>query len=152
MVEAPTSAGAGDGDSLLVELRAINEEVEASMQDMEGLVRLAVQPGNAVLSTARLRFSRSLRRHLQHVDGAIMAHLRATDAAGVKPAIDAYRRLLHDYHEAAAHHVARWPSTSVAADWEGYRRSVADMLAKLRKRIMAEQRDILPLLGRARAR
>ena len=133
-------------ERLAAELLAINDEVEAAAVEMEHLAGLAASPGAGTLSAARLRFSRALRRHLEHVDGTILAHLRATTDASAKPAIDGFRRLLHDYHDAAAHHVARWPSTSVAADWDGYRRSAGDMLVRLRRRIEAERRDIHPLL------
>ena len=77
----------------------------------------------------------------------MLPQLRSSSNARPTIAVEEFRRLLHDYHEAAAHHVARWPSTSVAADWQGYRRSVADMLTRLRKRIEVERRDILPLLA-----
>lgn len=147
MVDAGQPAdGPRLGYDLLSDLLTIDREVEAGALEMEHLARMTELPDNATLSTARLRFSRALRRHLQHVDGAVLKHLRATTDVTAKPAIDDFRRLLHDYHEAAAHHVARWPSTSVAADWDGYRRSVGDMLSRLRKRIEIEHRDIHPLL------
>lgn len=149
MVEASPTAQSGH---LLTELLAINEEVDASAQELERLVRLPALPDGALLSAARLRFSRVLRRHLQHVDGSIQSHLRTAADAAAKPRIDAYRQLLNDYHEAAAHHVARWPSTSVTTDWDGYRQSVGDMLVRLRQRIVVERRDIHPLLADARSR
>ena len=148
MDDGSTSVGRRvDGNRALAELRVINDEVEAGALGMERLARLAAYPEGASLSTARLRLSRALRRHLEHVDGAVLPHLHTTMNAGVKSAIDQYRRLLYDYHEAAAHHVARWPSTSVTADWDGYRRSVADMLSRLRTRIEVERRDIHPLIA-----
>lgn len=140
------------GVLLLRELEAINGEVDAGALEMERLTRLTAAPEGAALSSARLRFSRGLRRHLQHIDGPILSHLRATAGADAKPAIDGFRRRLHDYHEAAAHHVARWPSTSVTADWDGYRRSVAEMLVRLRQRVEVERRDIHPLLAGTRRR
>ena len=142
-----SAAGLADGNRLLAELRVLNDEVEAGALEMERLARLAVHPDGTSLSTARLRFSRALRRHLEHVSGAILPHLHTTANASGKSAIDHYRRLLHDYHEAAAHHVARWPSTSVTADWDGYRHSVAEMLSRLRKRTEVERRDIHPLIA-----
>lgn len=132
-----------EGDRLLEELIAINDEVDASALDMERLAQLATLPENTVLSAARLRFSRALRRHLLHAGGAVLPHLRNTRAS---PAVDDFQRLLHEYHEAAAHHVARWPSTSVATDWHGYRKSVGEMLARLRMRAEIERRTIHPLL------
>ncbi|WP_174274026.1 hypothetical protein [Sphingomonas bacterium] len=147
MVDAVAPAG-----DRLAELLAINEEVEAGALEMKRLAALPALPDGAALSAARLRFSRALRRHLQHIDGAVLPHLRATADAAAKPAIEAFRQLLHDYHEAAAHHVARWPSTSVTADWDGYRRSVDDMLVRLRKRGEVERRDIHPLLAGTGAR
>ncbi len=139
--------GSPDASRLMTELLAINEEVDASGLEMERLARLPVLDDGSVLSAARLRFSRALRRHLQHVDGAILPYLRKTASAKTRSVVDDYRRLLHDYHEAAAHHVANWPSTNVATDWSGYRTSVADMLARLRRRIEVESRDIHPLLA-----
>lgn len=150
MADAAFPAPADDapaGVLLLFDLTAINSEVDAGALEMERLTRQTTVPEGAALSSARLRFSRGLRRHLQHIDGPVLSHLRATAGADAKPAIDAFRRLLHDYHEAAAHHVARWPSTSVTADWDGYRRSVAEMLARLRRRVEIERRDIYPLLA-----
>ena len=138
------------GGVLLSELVEINAEVETGAIEMGRLMQMMRAPEGAALSNARLRFSRGLRRHLQHIDGPVLSHLRATAGADAKPAIDAFRRLLQDYHEAAAHHVARWPSTSVAADWDGYRRSVAEMLARLRQRVEVERRDIHPLLNGTR--
>lgn len=135
------------GDRLLAALLAINGEVEASAREMASLARLPALPDGAVLSAARLRFSRALRHHLQHVDTAVQPHLLAAADRAAKPRIDAYKQLLHRYHEAAAHHVARWPSTRVTTDWDGYRRSVSDMLARLRERVAAERRDIHPLLA-----
>ncbi|WP_375396685.1 hypothetical protein [uncultured Sphingomonas sp.] len=153
MIDAePSTDGSPAGDLLLAELRAINDEVEAGAREMERLSRLTALPDGAALSTARLRFSRALRRHLQHVDGAILSYLRVATAVTATPAVEDFRRLLHEYHEAAAHHVARWPSTSVVADWDGYRRSVADMLARLRERTEVEKRDIHPLLAGKRPR
>lgn len=140
------------GPALLADLQAINRDVEACGLQMERLARMTDLPDTAALSTARLRFSRALRRHLQHVDGGILKHLGDTTDAAARQAVAGYRRLLHEYHEAAAHHVARWPSTSVTTDWEGYRRSVADMLARLRQRVKVEQRDIHPRLAGQRAR
>ena len=140
------------GPALLADLLAINQEIEAAGLEMERLSRMPDLPDPASLSIARLRFSRALRRHLQHVDGAMADHLRDAADTRAKPAIAGYRRLLMDYHEAAAHHVGRWPSTSVAADWEGYRCSVADMLARLRRRVEVEKRDIHPLLSAPRSR
>lgn len=148
---SPAVAPSGD-EGLLRDLLAINDEIEASEREMARLVGLAELPDGGALSTARLRFSRVLRRHLQHVDGPILSHLRTTADPRAKPAIDAFRLLLQEYHEAAAHHVARWPSTSVTADWNGYRRSVKDMLARLRNRIAVERRDIHPLLAETRHR
>ena len=150
MVDDGSSAAApAHGEGLLRELLAINDEIDASQQEMARLVGLAELPDGSTLSTARLRFSRALRRHLQHVDGPILSHLRTTADPRAKPTLDAFRLLLQEYHEAAAHHVARWPSTSVTADWDGYRRSVNDMLARLRNRIAVERRDIHPLLAGA---
>lgn len=143
----PFPAEAKGKEHLLAELLKINDEVDASAAEVERLSRATVVPDSAILSTARLRFSRALRRHLQHVDGAVLPQLRSPSNARPTIAVEEFRRLLHDYHEAAAHHVARWPSTSVAADWHGYRKSVADMLVRLRKRIEVERRDILPLLA-----
>lgn len=141
------SEGGPRGGDVLATLLAINQEVATAGQEMERLARLTELPDAAVLSTARLRFSRALRRHLQYVDQTVLTQLRgAVDDYGP---VTAYRRLLQDYHEAAAHHVARWPSTSVTADWHGYRRSVADMLDRLGKRVEAERRDIYPLLDDA---
>ena len=144
--EAPAERRAM-GMSLLAGLTAIDEDVDAGALAMEQLVKLNALPDGALLSAARLRFSRALRRHLQHVDGAIMPYLQATLDARASQLIGDYRRTLNSYHEAAAHHVAQWPSNSVAADWGGYRRSVADMLSRLRKRIEIERRDIHPLLA-----
>ena len=143
---APAAAPSGD-ERLLLDLLALNDEIDVSGQEIERLVMLAELPDGSLLSAARLRFSRALRRHLQYVDGTILSHLRVTADPRAKPALDAFRLLLQEYHEAAAHHVARWPSTSVTADWDGYRQSVKDMLAKLRNRIAVERRDIHPLLA-----
>lgn len=140
------------GPALLADLQAINRDVEACGLEMERLARMTDLPDTAAISTARLRFSRALRRHLQHVDEAVLKHLGDTTDAAAWQAVVGYRRLLHDYHEAAAHHVARWPSTRVTADWEGYRRSVAEMLTRLRKRLEVEQREIHPLLSDPRNR
>lgn len=148
----PSASGSPDGSRLMTELLTINEEVGASGLEMERLARLPALGDSSVLSTARLRFSKALRRHLQHVDGAILPHLRTTADAKTNAIVDDYRRLLHDYHEAAAHHVANWPSTNVATNWDGYRKSVADMLARLRRRIEVERRDIHPLLADRDAR
>lgn len=149
MVDGGSPAAASHGEHLLRDLLAINDEIDASLQEMARLVGLAALPDGSTLSTARLRFSRALRRHLQHVDGQILSHLRTTADPRAKPTLDAFRLLLQEYHEAAAHHVARWPSTSVTADWDGYRGSVNDMLARLRNRIAVERRDIHPLLADA---
>ena len=141
-----------EGVSVLAELTAINGEVDGGARELESLVNLDDMPSAALLSAARLRFSRALRRHLQHVNGAVIPYLRAILDAKTDQVVGDYRRVLNGYHEAAAHHVALWPSTNVAADWGGYRRSVADMLARLRKRVEVEQRDILPLLASRGAR
>ncbi len=146
------AADPSGGDGLLRALIAINDEIDASAQEMQRLVDLAVLPDGGMLSAARLRFSRALRRHLQHVDGPILSHLRTTADPGARPAVDAFRLMLQEYHEAAAYHVARWPSTSVTADWDGYRRSVNDMLARLRNRIAVERRDVHPMLADSRHR
>ena len=134
------------GETLLADLLAINDEIEASAADLERLVSLP-SLSQAELATTRLRFHRALRRHLKQVDESVTGHLRATNDPATNRAVDEYRKLLREYHEAAARHVARWPSTSVATDWAGYRRSVADMLSRLRGRIAAERRDIHPLLS-----
>ena len=153
MADAASSAdGALVGVRLLRELVEINGEVDADALEMERLTRLTALPEGQALSSARLRFSRGLRRHLQHIDGPVLSHLRTTVAADAIPAIDAFRRLLHGYHEAAAHHVAHWPSTSVTSDWDGYRRSVGEMLASLRRRVEVERREIHPLLSGTRRR
>lgn len=150
MSDAPTPADRrSEGISVLAELTAINGEVDGGARELESLVKLDDMPNAALLSAARLRFSRALRRHLRHVDGVVMPYLRATFDAKTDQIVGDYRRVLNGYHEAAAHHVALWPSNNVAADWGGYRRSVADMLARLRKRVEIEQRDILPLLASA---
>ena len=147
MSDDPTPANRGArGIAVLAELTAINSEVDGGARELESLVKLHDIPSAALLSAARLRFSRALRRHLQHVDGVVMPYLRATLDAKTDQVVGDYRRVLNGYHEAAAHHVALWPSNNVADDWGGYRRSVADMLARLRKRVEIEQRDILPLL------
>lgn len=135
------------GVGLLVELKAIDAEVEAGARGLRALVDLGDLPDAPILSAARLRFSRALRRHLLYVNDAVLAYLReATDSDGMR-VIGDYRQLLNGYHEAAAHHVAAWPSTTVADDWAGYRRSVADMLSRLARRMEAERRDIHPLLS-----
>ncbi len=149
MADAPTPAGSGaDIDRLLTDLKAINDAVLAAALDMERLSALATSPDGGMLASARLRFSRALRVHLTHVDGAVLPALRLAADPRVKAAIDEYRRVLHEYHEAAAHHVARWPSADVTADWDGYRHSVADMLARLRERVAVEERVVHPLLAR----
>ena len=91
------------GNRLRAELSAINDEAEAGELELERLVKLPAAPNGVTLSTARLRFSRVLRRHLELVDGAIMPHLREVTDATAKPVINDFSRLLHDYHEAAAH-------------------------------------------------
>ena len=142
----PPPADIGAADRLLTDLLAVNEEVEVSAREMAGLVRLPSLPEHAVLSAARLRFSRALRRHLQLVDGAIQSRLRTASENG-DAGVHAYRQLLHGYHGAAAHHIACWESASVANDWDGYCRSVENMLVLLRQRLAAERRDIHPLLA-----
>ncbi|WP_157134762.1 hypothetical protein [Sphingomonas sp. PAMC 26605] len=135
------------GNRLLADLQTINEEIGHGALELERLVRLADYPGG-LLDAVRLRFSRALRRPLQLLDGVITPQLRSSTDAADKPALIAYRRLLSAYHEAAAHHVARWPSTKVATDWGGHRRSVSEMLSRLRERVEAERRDIVPVLLR----
>ena len=144
--EAPSERRA-KGLSLLAELTALDDDVYAAALALEQLVKLSVLPEGASLAAGRLRFSRALRRHLQHIDSAVMPYLRDAADARASQIIGNYRRTLNSYHEAAAHHVAQWPSTSVTQDWDGYRRSVADMLSRLRKRIETEHRDIHPLLA-----
>ncbi|WP_375398094.1 hypothetical protein [uncultured Sphingomonas sp.] len=149
MADAPSYAGGGaDIDRLSIDLTAFNDDVQAAALDLERLIALGTSPDGGVLASARLRFSRALRVHLQHVDGAVLPALRRAADARMRAAIDEYRRVLHDYHEAAAHHVARWPSAAVTADWDGYRHSVADMLARLSRRVAVEQRIVHPLLTR----
>lgn len=145
-VETPKGRRA-EGIGLLAELTAIDGEVDAGARELEALVKLGDLPDGPSLSVARLRFSRALRQHLQFVDTAVMPYLRATVDAKADQIVGDYRRLLNGYHEAAAHHVAAWPSISVAADWDGYGRSVADMLSRLKRRVEAERRDIHPLLS-----
>lgn len=145
--DTPTTTGTAAA-GLLAELTAIDDDVDAGARDMAQLIAQDTLPDGALLSAARLRFSRALRRHLQHVDGAVMPYLRSAEDRQGSDSVDGFRRLLNTYHEAAAHHVAQWPSNRVAADWNGYRRAVAAMLARLRERRAVERRDIHPLLAR----
>lgn len=150
MADAPTAVtDRADGEGLLIDLKAINDAVRAAALDMERLTAPDTSPDSGALASARLRFSRALNVHLRHVDGAVLPALRRAADPRVMAALHQYRRVLHEYHEAAAHHIARWPSTGVTADWDGYRRSVADMLARMRGRVAAEERIVYPLLARA---
>lgn len=134
---------------MLDDLIAINEQVA---QDANAMRRMVAQPATqdrAETAALRLRFSRSLRRHLQFIDLVVMPEVQKLGRTERARAAEV-RAVLQRYHEAAAHHVAAWPSEKLQTEWAAYGSAVRRMLDLLQERTEIEQRLLYPILRQAK--
>lgn len=149
MILPSGARGPAAGADLADALDGTLTEVEAALEELMTLTRRPAMPESSLLGAARLRFSRSLGVNLKCLRERVLPLLAASGSERARDAASAADRELNDYFQAAAHHVAAWPSGKVAADWRGYVQSATAMFARLRTLLDTERTRIRPLLVQA---
>ena len=105
-------------------------------------------PEQAGLAACRIRLVRANEARIRFLEDEAYPRLLAALPEAESAPVRRLRAEADRLRTIADHYLADWPNEAMLADWPGYCRASRAMRAATRRQVAAEQRLIMPLLGR----
>ncbi len=103
-------------------------------------------PEQVGLFEVRREFASLLVAHLKNEDWVLYPRLLASKDRSIAATARQFIDELGGLSDAYARHTRSWTAFTIAADWEGYCRDTALLIAALDERIEREDRELYPLM------
>lgn len=131
---------------MLAEFRALHEELNAAMDELDRLTA-APAPDQSAVAAARSRLSKASGKRRTLFDMATN-YLGKTATPADAEKIRRLRDLNATQLQASTAHIGAWGLRQLVADWPGYVRTAAPMRRSMRDLIAADRATLMPMLER----